>query len=144
MPSQALVEGMLENFPAVFARLTGRNGVVREYKALVAPAAWFCVIPTVDAYQLGYSEVVPSDSRIPLPNTKTFASYTGYGRGTEIKMAQVDIGGLSFKDVEFLAYDLMQAIGLDVVLGRNLFRDLRLEENFSSGRLRVEKTEVTP
>ncbi len=135
---------MLERFPTVFTRLTGRNGVVREYNALVAPAAEFCVIPTVDAYHLGYPEVVPSDSRISLPNTKTFASYTGYGRGSAIKMARVDLGAISFMDVDFLAYDIMQTLGFDVVLGRNLLRGTRLGQDFASGRFRLERVGAAP
>jgi hypothetical protein len=144
MPPLPSVEGMLGRFPTVFVRLTGRNSVVREYNALVAPASEFCVIPTVDAYQLGYPEVAPSDSRIPLHNSKTFASYTGYARGTAIKMARVDLGTISFADVDFLAYDIMQTIGFDVVLGRSALRETRLGQDFVSGTFRLERLGAAP
>ncbi len=143
-PSLPSVEGVLERFPTVFTRLTGRNGDVREYNALFAPAAEFCVIPTVDAHNLGYTEVVPSDSRISLPNTKTSASYTGYGRGSTIKMARVDLGAISFMDVDFLACDIMQTFSFDVALGRNLLRETRLGQDFSSGRFRLERVGAAP
>jgi len=135
---------MLGKFPTVFARVTGRNGVVREYNALVNPASELCVIPTVDAYQLGYPEVAPSDSRIPLPNTRTFASYTGYGRGTAIKMTRVDLGAISFMDVDFVAYDIMQTLGFDLVLGRNLLRETRFGQDFASGTFRLERVGAAP
>ena len=69
----------------------------------------------------------------------TFASYGAYGRGTLIKMVRVDIGNISVEDVEFMAFDLLQTVGYDVVLGRSLLRHMRLELDFAAGRLRMEK-----
>lgn len=133
------IEQSFVRFPSVFTRLTGRNGVVREYQALVAPTAEFCIIPTADAYTLGYPEVAPSDPRIPLPNSKMFASYTGYGRGTVINVPRVEVGSISFSNVDFLAFDILQAAGFDLVLGRNLLRSTHLEQDFASGLFRLEK-----
>jgi len=135
--AQAL-EGAFKKHPAVFARLRGRNGVFREYQALLVPATEYCILPRVDAFQLGYPEAA-SDSRTSSPNNLMLASYTGYGRGTRIKIAQVEIGSMSFKDVEFLAFDTLQAVGFDVVLGLTLLRRTRLDLDFASGMLRLEK-----
>lgn len=128
-----------QKFPAVFGRLKGRNGVTREYRALLAPTAEYSVLPKVDAYALGYPEVAVADARVPSPNTPTFASYTGYGRGTLIKVAQVDVGPISVKETEFLAFDLLQTVGIDVVFGRSLLRQMRVDFDFVSGRLRLER-----
>ncbi len=54
-------------------------------------------------------------------------------------MAQVDLGEMSFRDVEFLAFDVSQNVGIDVVLGLTLLRQTRLELDFASAALRLEK-----
>ena len=112
--------------------------MVREYRSLLSTTADYCVLPVVDAYHLGYPEAAASNMRIPLPNALTFASYNGYERGTIIKMAQVEIGGISFKDVEFLTFDILQPIGFDVILGQSLLRELRLCLDFPTHMLKLE------
>ena len=133
-----MFERAFQKFPAVFVRLKGRNGVTREYQALLAPTSEYCILPKVDAYQLGYPEAA-SDTRLPSPNSLAIASYMGYGRGASIKIAQVDLGEMSFRDVEFIAFDVSQNVGIDVVLGLTLLRQMRLELDFVSGTLRLEK-----
>ena len=119
-------------------RLTGRNGSVREFNALVDPGADYCVVPKVDAHSLGYREAA-IDNPITLPaNAVTFSSYNGCLRAVTIKMAQVDLGSASFRNVDFVAIDLPQVTGFDVILGRNLLRFMKLEFDFSVGHLRVE------
>ena len=137
--SAAVVEASFLKFPAVFARIEGRNGKLREFQALVVPSAEYCMLPKVDAFQLGFPEAASVDARVPLPNTYTFASYNAYGRGTVIKIPRVDIGSVSAKDVEFLAFDLLQTLGFDVVLGRSLLWQMRLELDFGARRMRMEK-----
>ena len=53
-------------------------------------------------------------------------------------MAQVDLGSASFRNVDFVAIDLPQVTGFDVILGRNLLRFMKLELDFSVGHLRIE------
>ena len=139
IPPAAVVERSFSRYPTVFTRLRGRNDNAREYQALIIPTADYCILPKVDAFNLGYPEAASVDTRVPAPNTLTFASYNAFGRGTLIKMAQVDVGSISVKDVEFLAFDLLQTVGYDVILGRSLLRHLRLELDFVAGRLRMEK-----
>jgi len=119
--------------------LRGRNGAAREYPALIIPTSDYCVLPKVDAFNLGYPEAASVDERTPLPNTLTFASFNAYGRGTLIKIERVDIGSISVENVEFVAFDIFQTAGYDVVLGRSLLRHMRLELDFAAGRLRMEK-----
>jgi predicted aspartyl protease len=111
---------------------------VREYLSLLSTTADYCVLPVVDAYHLGYPEAAANGTRIPMPNALTFMSYTGYERGTVIKMTEVDIGGISFKNVEFVAFDILQPIGFDVILGQTLLREMRLSFDFRSRMLRME------
>lgn len=124
------VGGVTERLPAVFARRTGGKGEVRVYNALAAPVAEFCMIPT--------------DSRIALPNTKTSPSYTGYGRGSATKMTRVDSGAISLMGVGFLACDFMQTLGVYVERGRNLPRETRLGRDITSGRFRLERVGAAP
>ena len=136
------VERKFQKSPTVFCRLTGRNSAVREYRALIVPTAEFCVIPKVDAYRLGYHEAAGADARVPIPNTITFASYMGYGRGTVIKIVRVDIGSMSEGDVEFLAFDPLQTTGFDMILGRSFLRFMHLDLDFASGSLRLERAAI--
>ena len=124
--------------PRFSARVKGRNGKVREYSALVVPTSEFCILPTVDAYSLGYPEVISNNSRIPPKNSMVLATYSGYTRGLPIRIPQVDIGSISSKDVEFLVIDLPQVIGFDMVLGQSLLRCMRVEMDFSSRTLKIE------
>lgn len=96
-------------------------------------------MPKVDAYALGYSEAANDDPVSPADNTVTFTSYEGYGKAALIKLAEVEIGMMSFKNVDFLAYDIPQVAGFDVVLGQNLLRFLKLEFDYSKSQLRMEK-----
>lgn len=122
-------------------RLRGRNGNVREYPAVLSPTFEYCAIPTVDAFALGYEEaaVASGDHTIHAPNLLHFVSSGGYGRGALIKMTQLDIGPLSLQDVEFLTYDILQTTGVDIVLGRSLLKEMRMEIDFKSHKLMLEK-----
>ncbi len=130
----------LGKFPTVFVRLTGRGGGVREFRALVDPGAEYCVIPKVDAYTLGYPEAANDDPITPENNTLTFTSFAGYGKVALIQLARVDVGPISFQNVDFVAYDLPQVTGFDVMLGRSLLQFVKLEFDYSTGQLRMEET----
>jgi hypothetical protein len=134
-----VIQRSFQELPTVFARLKGRNGVAREYKAVIVPTTDYCVVPMVDAFALGYPEAAGADARALSPNPVHFATYSGYGRGLPVKMAEVEIGGTSFKDVDFIAFDVLQAAGFDVVLGRSLLKGLTLEIDYGSHRLSLRK-----
>jgi len=121
----------------MFGRLKGQNGAVREYMALLDPGSDYCILPKVDAFTLGYPDVARADTIVRAPNTTTFVTHTGYDKAPLIKMAQVDVGPLTFRDVEFLAFDLPQACGFDVVFGRSLLHFVKFEIDYSSGLLRI-------
>lgn len=133
------LERRFDRLPSVFAKLTGKNGVVREYQALIAPTSECCVLPKVDAFRLGYPEAAAANDRVASPSVVPFASYVGFGRGTAIRMARVEMGGMTFEDVDFLAFDQLQSVGYDVVLGLTLLGQTRLDLDFSSRTLRLQK-----
>ncbi len=119
-------------------RLRGRNEIVREFSALVDVGAEYCIMPKVDAHLLGYREAA-LDNPVTMPaNTVTFSSYNGYFRAVMIRIAQLSLGSTSFENVEFVASDLPQTTGFDVVLGRSLLKFMRLEFDYSVGQLRIE------
>lgn len=72
-------------------------------------------------------------------NSVTFASYSGYGKALAIEMAEVELGTMSFKKVRFVAFDLPQVTGYDVVLGRSLLKFTRFEIDYSTAQLRIEE-----
>lgn len=126
----------------MFARLKGRNGNTREYPALLSPSFEYCAIPKVDAFALGYQEaaVAGGDRMMVAPNALDFVSSSEYGRGALIRMAQVDVGPMLLRDVEFLTYDLLQATGVDVVLGRSALQGMKMQVDFVSHRLELQRT----
>ena len=126
-------------FPSLFGRLKGSNGVVRECLALLDAGSDYCILPKVDAFALGYPDVARSDTIVRAPNTTTFVTHAGYDKAPLIKLAQVDVGKLSLRDVDFLAFDLPQVCGIDVVFGRSLLQYLRLEIDYPSGLLKIGK-----
>jgi predicted aspartyl protease len=122
-------------------RLTGRNGSVREFKALIDAGAEYCVIPKVDAYTLGYHEAANDDPRSQAVNTVTLASHDGYCNVAMIEMLQVEIGAMSFRGIDFAAFDIPQVTGFDVMLGQSLLQFMKLEFDYSVGQLRMEEIE---
>ena len=93
----------------------------------------------MDAFALGYQEAANDDQISTADNTITFASYDGYGKAALITMAEVEIGNMSFKNVDFLAFDVPQVTGFDVVLGRSILQSMKLELDYSLRRLKLEK-----
>ena len=75
----------------------------------------------------------------PGENTLTFTSYDGYAKAASIEMAKVEIGSMAFSAIEFLALDIPQVTSFDVVIGRSLLKFTRLELDYSTGLLGIEK-----
>jgi predicted aspartyl protease len=123
--------------PSLFGRLKGQNGAVREYLALVDAGSEYCILPKIDAFRLGYPDVAQIDTVVQAPNTTHFVTHLGFGKAPLIKIKEVALGRLTFGDVDFLAFDLPQACGFDVVFGRSLLHRVGLEVDFSKGMLRL-------
>lgn len=129
--------------PTIFARLRGRNGTVREYRALLSPASDYSLVPKVDAYRMGYPEAARDDPITQPMNLFRGVTYTGFWEGMLITMKEVAIGTLSVADVDFIAYDLPQASGFDVVLGRSFLALSGIQVDYSSGTVKVQPKVVS-
>jgi hypothetical protein len=127
-------------YPTIFVRLKGRNGTVREYRALINTVVDYCILPRVDAYRLGYPEASHDDFVTIPANLVRLVSSTGFAEGMMILMAQVEVGELKVESLPFLALDLPQVVGFDVVIGRNFFlkASVRVEMDFPAGKIRME------
>ena len=130
-----------QRLPAVFARLRGRNDCVREFNALVSPASDFSIVPKVDAYRLGYPEAARDDPVTDQPNLFRGVTYSGYWEGMLISMKEVAIGRRSVYNVDFIAYDLPQTVGFDVVLGRSFLAATGISINYEENVVRIRKRE---
>lgn len=130
-------EAAFQKFPSLFVGLKGRNGAVRECVALVDPCSEYCIVPKVDAYALGYSEAANDDPVTPQANTVTFVSVEGYARAALIEMAEVTLGGTSFRNIDFLAFDLPQITRFDVIIGQSLLKSTKVEIDYAAGLLRI-------
>ena len=130
---------LTSRYPTIYARLHGKNGTVREYRALIDTTTDYCVLPRVDAYRLGYPEAAHDDPVTRPSNLVMLASSIGYPEGMMIMMQQVEIGDLKIDGVQFISFDLPQVIGFDVVLGRNLFLrgSLSIEFDYQLAKLRI-------
>lgn len=113
--------------------------MVRECSALIDPSSEYCVLPKVDAYAMGYPEAANDDPVSPANNTMMYTSFEGYGQSALIRVAEVSLGEMKFRDVEFLAFDLPQNARFDVVLGMSLLKSTRLAIDYPNGRLRIER-----
>lgn len=129
------------HFPTVFVRLTGRNGFVRELNAVLDVSAEYCIIPPVDAYNLGYPEAANNDPVAPAANTIDYLSYEGIAKAALIVIAGVELGGMRFRNVEFVAHDLPQQTRFDVLLGRSLLQFLRLDLDYAKGQVAIETSQ---
>ena len=127
----------LQRLPTVFARLRGRNGAVREYRALLSPASDYSLVPKVDAYRLGYPEAARGDPVTEPANLFRGVTYNGFWEGMMISMKAVTIGSVSVADVDFIAYDLPLVSGFDVVLGRSFLGSSGIQVDYSLGALKI-------
>ena len=123
--------------PQVFARLRGRNGVVREYLALVSPGSDYSILPKVDAYRLGYPEAARDDPITEPPNLFRGATFDGFWEAPVVHLEEVTVGSVTSRHVDFLAYDLPQACAYDVVLGRTLLATSGMSVDYASGTVRI-------
>jgi hypothetical protein len=126
-----------QRFPTVFARLRGRNGSVREYKSLVSPATEYSILPKVDAYRLGYPEAARDDPVTEPPNLFRGVTYDGYWEGMLISLKEVAIGGMSKSDVDFIAFDLPQIAGFDVILGKSFLAASGLTIDYATSEVKI-------
>lgn len=142
LPAVLVIRMLSTKLPTLFVRLRGRNGAVREYRALLSTASDYSVIPKVDAYRLGYPEAARDDPITEPMNLFRGVTYDGFWEGMLITIKEVDIGGSSVPNVDFIAMDLPQASGFDVILGRSLLAASGVLVDYSTGNVTVRKTEA--
>ena len=120
-------------------RLKGRNGAVREIRALLDPASDYCVLPKPDAFRLGYPEAAHDDPITMPPNLVTLSTGAGYSQGMLIKIQELNLGQIRLENVAFIAHDLSQSVCYDVILGRSFFSaaGCNLELDYSSQKLKI-------
>ena len=139
LSAPALTETTFGRFPSIFARIHGKKGKVREYKALINPLSEYCIIPKVDAYLLGYPEVAFQHPTVAPPNSRTLLTYDGYNRSVVFTIGSVDVGSLHFEEVEFAAFDLPQASGFEAVIGKSLMERTTVTLDWSHRKLTLLK-----
>jgi hypothetical protein len=120
--------------------LKGQNGSVREFRGLLSFSSDYCIVTKPDAYALGYTETAHVGYIVRPPNLLTLAAPGGFVTGPLIRMAEATMGPVTVEDVEFVAFDLPQVSGVDVILGLSLLRFLKVQVDFLSKRLTIEKS----
>lgn len=113
---------------------------MRECYALIDHQSDYCIMPAVDAFRLGYAEAAKGTE--PTPNLLRVITSIVLSDAPLIKVAEVAMGPLVTKDVEFLAFDLYQEGRCDVVLGRNLLRDFRITIDSPGKRMQIQMERV--
>lgn len=111
---------------------------MRESKALISPATEYSVIPKVGAYRLGYPEAARDDPVTEPPNLFRGVGCGGYWEGRLISMKEVTIGRMSRVNVDFIAYDVPQVAGFDVILGMSFRASSGIAIDYSTNTVRTE------
>ena len=88
---------------------------------------------------MGYPEAAHDDPVTRPANLIFLANSVSYSEAMMIAIEQVEIGDLRVHGVQFLAFDLPQITGFDVVLGRNIFlkANLSIEFDYQLAKLRI-------
>ena len=107
--------------------MRGKNDKTREFRSLIDPLSDYCIIPKPDAFWLGYPEAAQDDPITMPPNLTTIATNNGYAQAMLIRIKEVDLNNLKLANVDFLALDLQQVTGFDVIIGRNFLSSLGLQ-----------------
>ncbi len=135
-----MIDTRFEKLPSLFARIKGRSGVVREYNCLLSPLSEYCIVPKVDAYSLGYSEVAFQNIIVSPPNSRTLLTNGGHHRTVVFTIDTVEIGQLLFNSVEFAAFDLPQASGYDAVIGKSLLEQASVTLDWRTRTIKLGKS----
>lgn len=133
------MESSFDTLPFVYVRLKGKNGHVSEYRGIVNPASEYSFLPKVDAYALGYTEAAYTEYVSRPPNLISFVSQSGYTEAALIDVQEVCVGPISVLQVPFVAFDIQQITGCDVILGTTFLQSLKVEIDYRNKRLRLEK-----
>ncbi len=123
----------------MFVRLKGKNGYIIEYRAVLNPVSDYSVLPKVDAYKLGYTEAGYTEFLTRPPNLVSFATGNGLFEGPLIKILEASVGPISLQRVDFIAFDMNQQTGCDVVLGKSFLQSLRLSIDYRNKKFSLEK-----
>ncbi|MCL4517646.1 MAG: hypothetical protein M1587_00440 [Thaumarchaeota archaeon] len=107
--------------------MRGKNDKTREFRSLIDPLSDYCIIPKPDAFWLGYPEAAQDDPITMPPNLTTIATNNGYAQAMLIRIKEVDLNNLKLTNVDFLALDLQQVTGFDLIIGRNFLSSLGLQ-----------------
>lgn len=110
---------------------------MREYRALVSPATDYSIIPMVDAYRLGYPEAARGNRVTQPANLFRGVTFGGFWEGTLICMKEVAIGSSATPNVDFIAYDLPQIAGFDVILGRSFLAPAKVVIDYGERTVRM-------
>ncbi len=102
-----------------------------------APSTVSCLESTPTSSAIERPRSIP-DNAPPRQRSNLFKQYRGL-HGGKIKMARVDPGSVSFRDVDLVAPHPPQVTGFDVILVQSLLKFMKLEFDCSVGRLRIEE-----
>jgi hypothetical protein len=128
-----------ETVPTIFTRLKGKNGRIREYRALISPSSEYCIIPQVDAHYLGSNRLMKNIVNATIYERNNLAlTCSGYVNALLTVIDKVEIGSISIDNVEFVEYDLPQETCFDIILGQNAFRHNRITIDYKVREIIIE------
>ncbi|MFC1847066.1 retroviral-like aspartic protease family protein [Chloroflexota bacterium] len=118
-----------------FVRIKGAKGT-RELRAILDTGSQYCVVPMIDAIQLGYDAYfVPGDE----PGEGTMVATQGcIIESREIVLKEISVGDLVAKDVKAFCHELPRPSGLEVVLGLSFLKHFKTTIDYKKGVLTLE------
>lgn len=124
---------------SLFIRIKGDKGT-RELRAILDTGSQYCVIPMIDAMQIGYNDAYfcPGDE----PDVGTLTVTQGCMiEAKEIVLEEVSIGDLVTKEVKTFCYELPRPSGLEAVLGLSFLKHFKTTIDYNKGFLTLEPPE---
>ncbi|MGD0637429.1 MAG: hypothetical protein ABSA72_05260 [Nitrososphaerales archaeon] len=133
----------------VFARVRGRNGFVRELRAILDFNSPYCVLLSKDGLSLGYQEAAlrPRDWRKNHPDmSPAILNFRGLERSIQVNLAEVSLGNIVAKDVGavILELDLYRLLPFELILGRSFLDNFTLTLDARKGHLSLRELRPNP
>jgi hypothetical protein len=133
----------------VFARVSGRNGAVRELRSILDFNSPYCVLLSKDGLCLGYQEAAlrPRDWQKSHPEkSPEVLNFRGLERTIQVDLAEVALGKLVAKDVGavVLELDLYRLLPFEMILGRTFLDNFVLTLDAGRGYISLRERRPNP
>ncbi|MDG6901420.1 MAG: hypothetical protein JRM80_05605 [Nitrososphaerota archaeon] len=116
--------------PTCFVRIVGRKGRSRELRAILSTGSYYCSVPMIDAYRIGYPDAIIYSNvtgQIEAERPEWAVTLSSLIQAPLVVLDEVSIGNaFRAENVEALAYHPPEEAEVEVVLGRSFLKNFKL------------------